>query len=91
MLAEAGEAPDADARPAYDPHRSVRKSGVLDVGVRDVLKPSSQRIEPDPARWRAVGQPGPRAAREDSGARRRGRELCQLVDIHERPCCPITG
>ena len=33
----------------HDPDGAEREPGVLDVGVRDVLEPAGDRVEPDPA------------------------------------------
>ena len=57
-LGEPGKAPDRDPVAAHDPHCALREARVLNVGVRDVLEPAGEGVEPDPPGRGAVREPG---------------------------------
>jgi hypothetical protein len=84
-LAEAREARDRDPRAPDDPQRGLPQPRVDDVVQRRVLQPARQRVEPDAAAGRRVGQAGDDGLLEQAALTGMGDDLVEGGGAHALP------
>jgi hypothetical protein len=78
VVAEARKALRTNTHPPNDPGRLLEHTGIVDIGIGNVLNPAGQPIEANTPARSTIGEPRPKRVLENTPDRRQRKDLAQL-------------